>query len=466
MTSAFLPLLLSVSAVSLTAAARTLNQEGPSVPPLVGDEKLEKRTARALKYIGSPITAMTAAPIAPFGAMGGMMHTTGLDNLYLRPESPFGWVANIETLSRADVSEAHIDEWRYATIVEAGNITTPPPFKLANYYVPELGGVTRLSQYNSIEDLCGTFFRQMTYKQADDLYASGAKSIRRHPKGKTRGCVVGDDFWATQAAFLPWDGKVFQPNGRMSNVADNMYGIPGFDITTVPGTYGLGRSWRNVTEKAIVVQYPPDPFWIMQSRINTLNMMPGNFPDYRDEIREVPSMPGLFMGKMYVRPYSGGDVWQGPNPGPYRWLGVHFVVMQTEEGADQYDKMLDCDKGINNAEFCPDGELLVGNLASTVGRFIPGTEGNIYSDVINGDVEALGRAIRGYGLLDQTGDGVEQIETGEVQDIPGAETLLAEVREARRDAAIRRTAAETTGFAVNGVTRNSAAEAKPAPEGS
>lgn len=254
-----------------------MNQEGPAVPPLVGDEKLEKRTARALKYIGSPITAMTAAPIAPFGAMGGMMHTTGLDNLYLRPESPFGWVANIETLSRADVSEAHIDEWRYATIVEAGNITTPPPFKLANYYVPELGGVTRLSQYNSIEDLCGTFFRQMTYKQADDLYASGAKSIRRHPKGKTRGCVVGDDFWATQAAFLPWDGKVFQPNGRMSNVADNMYGIPGFDITTVPGTYGLGRSWRNVTEKAIVVQYPPDPFWIMQSRINTLNMMPGKF---------------------------------------------------------------------------------------------------------------------------------------------------------------------------------------------
>ena len=397
---------------------------------------------RALRYMGSPITAMTAAPIAPFGQLGGVMHATGLDGLYLQPESPFGWVANIETLSRADVSERHNDEWRYAVIKEAGNLTTPPPFKLANYYVPELptnDKVLRLGQFDSVETACSTFLRAMSFETADALYKSGAHTISRHPKGRTRGCVVGQDFWATQAAFLPWDGKVFQPGGRMSNVADNMYGIPGLDITTVPGTYGLGRSWANVSENAIVVQYPPDPYWIMQSRINTLNMMPGNFPDYRDEIREVPSMPGLFMGKMYVRPFSGGDVWQGPNPGPYRWLGVHFVVMQAEEGAEEYDKMLECERGQTNAEYCPDGELLVSNLASTVERFIPGTEGNIYEQVASGDFEAFGRAIRGYGLLDRAGDS-GQLATEAPTDVPGASALLAELREERRAASNRRAA--------------------------
>ncbi|XRB04587.1 hypothetical protein NFJ02_21g45380 [Pycnococcus provasolii] len=266
------------------------------------------------------------------------------------------------------------DEWSYYKLPEAFGLddsqTTAKPFEVKNYDIKnqelawsiikeykqspfanvgdlspkrdrKTGDVSitlPLGKFTSTDALCRHFFANMTRDVATEFFKTSYPLTGKMPKGKTRGCVVGSrvDDRARQAEGMPWDGKVFTPfEGKMNNLVN----IAGFGTETVPGYLGLGRSWLNTSESTMLVQYPIDPYWSGVSQLYTLGTMPGSFPDYRDEIREVPEMPGLFFGRMYVRPFSGPN--RPPVGGPYRVYALSFVLMQTQEGLEEWADMLE-----------------------------------------------------------------------------------------------------------------------------
>jgi hypothetical protein len=51
---------------------------------------------------------------------------------------------------------------------------------------------------------------------------------------------------------------------------------------------------------------------------------------FHDEIREHPTIPGVFLGLTYVRPFTN------TNPSPFRVIGVRFALIQESEGHAQY----------------------------------------------------------------------------------------------------------------------------------
>lgn len=283
------------------------------------------------------------------------------------------YLSRAKEVCQCDLSPAELppaDEWGYYALPSAFGLDDPAtsakPFEMRNYEIDnpvlarslvrlyanspwanvqelrptqdratgDLSVTLPFSKFRSTDALCRHFFANLTRDVATAFFNTSYPLTGKVPKGKTRGCVVGSRIndRAARAAGMPWDGKVFTPHeGKMRNLVN----IAGFSTETVPGYVGLGRSWLNASESSILVQYPIDPYWSGISQLYSLGTMPGSFPDYRDELREVPEIPGLFFGRMYVRP------WAGPNPGPYRVYALSFVLFQTEEGLEEWQEELE-----------------------------------------------------------------------------------------------------------------------------
>ncbi|GHP06008.1 hypothetical protein PPROV_000475500 [Pycnococcus provasolii] len=281
----------------------------------------------------------------PGGQMLNAAARTGVDDMWLDRVQD-GCKCDLSPMERPPFDENSY--WKYPQSVKLNDDdTTPQPLKLEKSYIPSLNAYARLDKYSDISELCDSFFKNMNYTTADTLYRSSFPLTGKQPKGRTRGCVVSEGDYERMASGLPWNGKVFRPDGKVRNKAT----LLGVEQNTVPGEFGLGRSWANASETSLLIQYPMSLEWQALSRLWAPGM-PGNFYNYRDELREIHGMPGAFMGKMYVRPFSGGDP-TGSNQGPYRWFALHFVVMQTEEGLEDWALLKECEKGATNRMCLP-----------------------------------------------------------------------------------------------------------------
>lgn len=336
-----LPLLLLLLAAAARAEVEFVHDAGLGAHPDIEPGGAPMQHSRHLNF--------ASLAMLPGGTLLAAAANAGIDDM---------WLDRVQEGCRCDLSPMErppFDEWSYWRYPEAVNLsdddTTPQPVKLEKHYVKEIDATARFDRYSDVIELCDGFFRRMNYSTADVLYRTAFPLTGKQPKGRTRGCVVGigdeEGGYANLAAALPWDGKVFRPDGTVRNKAQ----LLGVEQNTVPGDFGLGRSWANASESSLLIQYPQSLEWQALSRL-WAPTMPGNFYNYRDELREIPSLPGVFLGKMYVRPFSAGDP-QGQNQGPYRWFALHFVVMQTEEGLEDWALLEECEKGAQNRMCLP-----------------------------------------------------------------------------------------------------------------
>lgn len=234
--------------------------------------------------------------------------------------------------SDADIFTMGIQEepWQHLANFTTKAEDIAPPFAFQDYYTPALGGqggaVARLSRYETVSELCSGFLRRLNVSAFDRLYRAAAyPSISpRRPSGKAEGCVVGLGGMEMRARLAPWSGKDFGANGEVMNLGWSE------GMETVRGTYGIGRSWDDLKTPALIIQYKEEELdWAVRAFEGPLGI---RFKTFRDEIREV--WPGLFLGKVFVRPNQnpGSSVSNGWLRGrqPFRWLCLHFALIQKE----------------------------------------------------------------------------------------------------------------------------------------
>jgi len=240
-------------------------------------------------------------------------------------------------------------------VVGAGNVTAglnPPP---PGVTLEEIGAGTKLKDPSAIKafevptgfrdarDFCDNFLATLDPLTITRWFAVNptppASKRPNHPRGKTIGCLGSDGFGIYGQA-QAWDGKVWKTDGTLRNWSPTWRTsgalhtgltelVNSSSIETIPGVYALGQSYFNPAETSIVIDYPADWVWEVQARIFSGGTLPTwGVAAFRDEVREVA--PGLFFGKAYVKPLNF------PNMLPVPWYAMHFFIMQTTEGLEQW----------------------------------------------------------------------------------------------------------------------------------
>lgn len=192
------------------------------------------------------------------------------------------------------------------------------------------------------------FLKQTTTESLATMYRNAGLHPTGHsPKGCLNGFIVGSGYGSyVRENYSTWDGKCFRPDGRVWNTVKPGEGPP---VWTLPGKWKAdGDSWFDSAD-ATTLTYPNNEYWIKMTQLVS-NGTVQTYTLFRDEVREVPDIPGLFLGQVHLLNVPGVIVSENLNENlprdavPVRGQPLfYFALFQSDEGLVDYC-MKDCDE--------------------------------------------------------------------------------------------------------------------------
>jgi hypothetical protein len=178
----------------------------------------------------------------------------------------------------------------------------------------------RQGDYTSNNQFCSRNLSLGTPAQLDDLYARSLPLSGNLPKGCVRGCVLGIMPWDFLTRQLPWAGKCVGHDAQVWNYQN----FPFPRAMYVPGKIVPTTSWFD-KKPALLLDYYNSAWWRSVVPFFSTGLV-WDYTAYWDELREVPELPGVFLGISYAKPLTI------PNPTPFPLTFVRFALFQENEG--------------------------------------------------------------------------------------------------------------------------------------
>lgn len=205
-------------------------------------------------------------------------------------------------------------------------------------------------KYRSVQEYCDGELTKLSQGQLRRVYEDSYPLTGNTPRGCVIGCLMGNGIverWLRRRGLM-WNGKCFDPGYRVWNYmiprlpgeGDSSGGgninngnVTRFLLRMIPGLYTQGGiSWAD-NRPTIFIDYPPNLYWQAVTMLATAPLSV-RYPNFHDEIREVPQSPGLFVGVSWAKPFTL------TNLSPLRIVALRFALFQTRSGLEEFDDQI------------------------------------------------------------------------------------------------------------------------------
>ena len=202
--------------------------------------------------------------------------------------------------------------------------------------------------FASFSDYCVRHLAMLSDAALDALYANATASrlldALAPPRGCVPGCILpghGTSVFAPTVSGIMWSGKCFHANGVVINYSTDL--APELS-GHIHGRFGVGPSLRGDGD-ALRIRYPRGGAQSAMAALSTGGFAltgAADVGDFKDEIRQLPGTPGLFLGYTFVVRNDDDGPAEGGNAGAFATLrrrmppvALRFALAQTRRGLDE-----------------------------------------------------------------------------------------------------------------------------------